>query len=151
MVIRPYAPVDWPRLCEIHDAARRQELQASGLLDAFLTLAQTAQNEGLFAGTVRVAERSGDLLGFVAFHDGELTWLYVDPAAQRRGVGRALVRAAVQASPVPLELEVLLGNDAALALYLAEGFRVVRRADGRLVGNEAFAASAQVLRHGGGA
>jgi len=75
----------------------------------------------------------------------------VDPAAQRRGVGRALVRAAVQASPVPLELEVLLGNDAALALYLAEGFRVVRRADGRLVGNEAFAASAQVLRHGGGA
>lgn len=52
---------------------------------------------------------------------------------------------------MPLELEVLLGNHAALALYLAEGFRVVRRADGRLVGNEAFAASAHVLRHGGDA
>jgi ribosomal protein S18 acetylase RimI-like enzyme len=148
-MIRPYAPADWPQLCVIHDAARRQELQASGLLDAFLTLAQTAWNEGLFAGTVRVAEQAGRVLGFVAFHDGELTWLYVDPAAQRRGIGRALLRAAVQASPVPLELEVLLGNDAALALYLAEGFQVVRRADGRLVGNEAFAASAYVLRHAG--
>ena len=149
MVIRPYAPADWPRLCAIHDAARLQELQASDLSEAFLSLAQTAQNEGLFAGTVLLAELSGRVLGFVAFHDGELTWLYVDPATQRRGVGRALVRAAVQTSPRPLELEVLLGNDAALALYLAEGFQVLRRADGRLVGNEAFAASAHVLRHGG--
>jgi ribosomal protein S18 acetylase RimI-like enzyme len=151
MVIRPYVAADWPQLCAVHDAARQQELQASGLLDAFLTLEQTAHNEGLFDGTVLVTELSGRVLGFVAFQDCELTWLYVDPAAQRRGVGRALVRAAVQASRMPLELDVLLGNDAALALYLAEGFQVVRRADGRLVGNEAFAASGLVLRHGGGA
>jgi len=38
MLIRPYVPDDWPRLCEIHDAARRQELQATGFLESYRTL-----------------------------------------------------------------------------------------------------------------
>jgi hypothetical protein len=31
MHIRPYTPQDWPRVCAIHDAARRDELAAAGL------------------------------------------------------------------------------------------------------------------------
>jgi len=41
---------------------------------------------------------------------------------------------------------VLVGNDAALALYLSEGFTVERRVDAKLTGNEAFSASGYVLR-----
>jgi ribosomal protein S18 acetylase RimI-like enzyme len=51
-------------------------------------------------------------------------------------------RAAVRASLTPLSLEVLVGNEAALALYLSEGFRIVDRVSGKLAGNERFAATA---------
>ena len=43
MNLRPYLPEDWDRLCLIHDAARMHELRASGLVEAFLTLEQTAE------------------------------------------------------------------------------------------------------------
>ena len=145
LLLRPYAAADWPRLCEIHDAARRHELRDAGLDAAFLTLEQTAEGEGLFDGEVVVAERAGQVLGFVAFADAELTWLYVDPACARQGVGRCLLRHAIDACDGAMSTEVLVGNDAALALYQAEGFAIVRRVDGRLTGNEAFAASGYVL------
>ena len=83
--------------------------------------------------------------GFVAFADGELNWLYVDPGMYRKGVGRALLRHAIERSEGLLSTEVLVGNESALALYLAEGFRVAKRVDGRLTGNEAYAASGHVL------
>ena len=146
MNIRPYLPSDWPRLCEIHDRARLIELRGAGLLDAFLSLEQTAQNEGLFAAELVVAEDKGLVLGFAAFGDGELTWLYVDPDHQRQGVGRALIRHVIDACQGAVETEVLVGNDGALALYLSEGFAVLQRTDGKLVGNESFAASGYTLR-----
>jgi ribosomal protein S18 acetylase RimI-like enzyme len=42
--------------------------------------------------------------------------------------------------------EVLVGNESALALYLSEGFKILRRSDGKLAGNESFAASGYVLQ-----
>ena len=149
MQIRPYRDTDWPQLCAVHDVARPAELQASGLSDAFLTLEQTGEAEGLFDATLLVAEQEGQVLGFVGYTEDELTWLYVHPSHQRRGVARALVRAAVQASPQPLALDVLVGNEAALQLYLSEGFVIAETISGKLAGNEGFAASAHVLRHPG--
>ncbi len=151
MNVRNYSPSDWPRLCEIHDAARKQELEASGLPDAFLTLEENAENEGLFDGLVLVAEVNGVVSGFIGSHEGEITWLYVDPSHQQRGIAKTLLRAARELSVGPLVLEVLVGNDAALQFYLCEGFRVVDRANGKLAGNESFPASAYVLRHEGDA
>lgn len=147
MKLRPYAPADWKRLCAIHDAARRDELRAAGLDDAFLTLEATAGNEGLFNGEVVVAEAEGEILGFVAHAEGELTWLYVDPGVYRRGVGRQLLRHAIRACGGHIVTDVLVGNEAALALYLREGFKIVRRLDGKLAGNEKFAASGYVLQY----
>jgi ribosomal protein S18 acetylase RimI-like enzyme len=148
MHIRPYAAEDWSRLCEIHDTARKHELEASGLSDAFLTLEQAAESEGLFEGVILVAQDAAEIKGFAAYTDEELTWLYVDPRYFRQGVGRCLVRAVVSASPNPLSLDVLIGNEAALSLYLSEGFTVVRQVSGKLAGNESFPATACVLsRH----
>ncbi|GAB2838552.1 hypothetical protein GCM10027277_01800 [Pseudoduganella ginsengisoli] len=146
MHIRQYHHTDWPRICEIHDAARRFELEASGLADAFLTLEQTGETEGLFDATLFVAVQDGVVAGFAGYTNDEVTWLYVDPSRYRNGVGRALLRAVVKAAPKPLALDVLVGNDAALALYQSEGFRIIDTVSGKLAGNEAFAATAHVLQ-----
>jgi ribosomal protein S18 acetylase RimI-like enzyme len=146
MTLRPYASIDWERLCLIHDAARMHELEASGLAAAFLTLEATAENEGLFDGEVIVAEFEGQVCGFVAYANGELTWLYVDPSKYKQGIGRQLLRHAIEASGGSMSTEVLVGNEPALALYLSEGFKIQRRVDGKLTGNESFVASGYVLQ-----
>ena len=147
MQIRAYRPEDWPRLCLIHDQTRKDELRDAGLAEAFLPLHVAAEREGLSDYTVLVAEDADTVLGFVAFSDDELCWLYVDPAYYRRGVGAALVKAAVASAPGALTMEVLEGNAAALSFYQACGFHPVRTAQGWMPGNESFAVTVQVLEH----
>ncbi len=144
--IRLYESTDWSRLCEIHDASRLDELGLSIGTDAFLTLEQTAENEGLFDYKLFVAEVDHVVQGFVAYSEKELAWLYVDPKFYRKGVGRALVQHAVANSAPTMEIELLEGNTPALELYLSEGFKVIERVEGQLVGNEEFAAAGFVLR-----
>ncbi|WP_295963628.1 GNAT family N-acetyltransferase [uncultured Xanthomonas sp.] len=146
MTVRPYQADDWVRLCAIHDAARLEELQAAGLVEAFLPLPIAAEREGLFDYRVQVAEAQGQVLGFVADDGEELAWLYVDPAARRRGVGQALVAAVQGASPAGLTLELLEGNAAALAFYRVCGFVETGTHGGRMPGNEAFAVRVQCMR-----
>lgn len=145
MVIREYRPEDWPRLCKIHDAARLDELRCSVGEAAFLTLEQTAENEGLFDDSLVVADVSGRVEGFVAFSRDELTWLYVDPGVYRCGIGRTLLRYAIEHAGDRISTEVLVGNEPALQLYLSEGFSITQTINGRLCGNDAFAASGYVL------
>jgi GNAT superfamily N-acetyltransferase len=71
---------------------------------------------------VWVAEDDGTVNGFAAFDDDEVTWLYVDPRHYRRGFGRALLRHALAATRSRMEVTVLEGNPAAVAIYLSEGF-----------------------------
>ncbi|MBU8861826.1 MULTISPECIES: GNAT family N-acetyltransferase [unclassified Micromonospora] len=147
IVIRPYSDRDWPAIARIHDAARLDELRGSAGVDAFRTLAQTANAEGLFDGCVWVAEIDASVVGFVALGEDEITWLYVDPHRYRRGVGRALLRHALSAAGRRVEVTVLDGNPAALALYESEGFTVTQTRTGRLAGNEAFPATGHVMHH----
>ena len=138
--VRSYQPADWPRLCVIHDLARMDELRLSVGEDAFRSLQETYQEEGLFDGEVLVASLEDTIAGFVAVSENEVTWLYVDPSLYRRGVGRALLRAAFTHCDAAIRIELLEGNTAAERLYASEGFRIVERREGRLVGNEAFVA-----------
>lgn len=147
MHIRPYRTSDWQRICVVHDAARVFELEASGLAGAFLTLEETGEAEGLFEATLLVAELDGEVVGFAGFTEDEVTWLYVDPARYRQGIGRALVDAVLRESGKPLSLDVLAGNTAALALYQSAGFKIVETISGKLAGNEQFAATAHVLHN----
>ena len=149
VTIRPYQAADWARLCEIHDAARLDELEPTIGRDAFLTLEQTAENEGLFDNQLFVADVNQKIQGFVAYSDEELAWLYVDPPFYRRGVGRALLQHAVAHAGPDIMIEVLEGNAPALALYLSEGFAVSKRVEGKLAGNESHTAVGLVLRRAG--
>ena len=146
--IRDARPADWDALAAVHDAARLQELAASVGVEAFKTLAETAEDEGLFDDRLWVAEVDGAVVGFLAYGDGELTWMYVHPSHQGRGVGTALLRhlfsyAAAQGVH-RIELTVLDGNPAR-RLYEREGFTLVETKTGTLAGNESFAATGHVL------
>ena len=139
LTIRPYAPEDFPAIERIHDAARRIELHLAGLDGAFVPLCEAAEREGLFDYRVVVAQEGEEIVGFAAFSPDELAWLYVDPAHQRRGIGRALVRYAVsQCAGQPMSVEVLCGNEPARRLYAGEGFCEREILSGRMPGNEAF-------------
>ena len=151
MKIRNYTNDDWTRICEIHDAARKDELSSAGLEDAFLSMEQTAENEGFSAYAVVVAEVDGIVQGFAAFSDVEISWLYVDPRRYSMGVGSALVRAALLATGNSLSVEVLDGNERALSFYKKTGFAVVGRASGQMPGNERFSVSVTELRYNGSA
>jgi ribosomal protein S18 acetylase RimI-like enzyme len=144
IAIRPYEPRDWTAICRIHDAARVEELSGSVGMDAFLTLEQTYENEDLFGNPVWVAELDGEVAGFVAASDSEITWAYVDPALFRRGVGRALVQHVLARATGPVELEVLEGNGAR-AFYEALGFVHEATTTGKLAGNERFTATGHTL------
>jgi len=144
--VRPYAHTDWPTICEIHDLARRIELAAASLDAAFLRLDQAAENEGLFDYQLLVLQDEAQVLGFVAFSPGELAWLYVHPRAHRRGVGTRLVHAAITATQGNLSVEILKGNDVAVALYKKAGFQEHGQSSGRMPGNEAFEVTVTELR-----
>ena len=151
MNIRPYTAKDWDRICQIHDAARRDELAAAGLEDAYLTLEQTAENEGFHDYVVNVAEVGGIVVGFVAFTTEELAWLYVDPATYGKGIGTALIKHTLAVTKAAMSAEVLDGNAAAIAVYCKSGFEVVGKEQGKMPGNETFDVSVTVLRHVGAA
>lgn len=145
MEIRPYTQADWPWIAAAHDAARKLELHLAGLDDAFLPLAEAAEREGLFDYTILVAA-DAEVMGFVAFTEEELAWLYVNPAHHRKGIGRALAQAAlVQMGPGPLSVEVLAGNVPALTLYRSLGFTQEEVVYGRMPGNEAFSVTVHCL------
>jgi GNAT superfamily N-acetyltransferase len=80
----------------------------------------------------RIGERSMGCVGLKAAHEAstvELKRMYVRPAARRLGLGRALLDAAIARARASghssLRLDTLPQLDAALALYLAVGFRPI--------------------------
>jgi len=147
MILRKYMESDWPFLCEIHDLARKDELTGSVDLAAFLTLEQTFESEGLFVGEVWVACVDQNPIGFVAFADHELTWLYVHPDHYKKGIGGALLQLAIEQCDFSLTTEVLSGNQPALQLYLSHGFKISSVKKGKLTGNESFEAEGVLLKY----
>src|SRR4028118_1174860 len=143
--VRPYSPDDWDAVVEIHDKARLDELRCSIWMEAFKALESTYESEELFAGEVWVAELDGEVAGFLALSDDEVTWTYVHPRFYRRGVGTALLRQVTEGATGRLELTVLDGNDAARRLYERAGFVVEETRTGALVGNESFTATGHIM------
>lgn len=114
--LREYSPEDWDAISGIHDRARLDELRASVGVEAFLSLANTFENEGLFDGEVWVACDEEAVVGFVAFADDDVSWLYVSPDYYRRGIGKKLLGHAIDRCGKSVSTSVLSGNDAALRL-----------------------------------
>lgn len=145
--IVPYQSEYWAQMMEIHDAARLMELQQAGLIEAFIPLAEAAENENLFEYTLRIALLDGAVVGFVAYSEDELAWLYVNPKQMRKGIGRQLIQYVLDNnSHRPITVEVLMGNAPAIALYESMGFQTMEIASGFMTGNESFAVSAHIMQ-----
>ena len=80
---------------------------------------------------VWVAEEEGRVIGFASLLGEELSQLYVDPDAQGRGAGGALLAKAKERRPGGLTFWVFQQNESARRFYEARGCRVVRLTDGR--------------------
>jgi GNAT superfamily N-acetyltransferase len=83
---------------------------------------------------VWVADAGDGPLGFAALAGDVLMHLYVDPAAQGRGVGAALLERVRERRPTGFTFWVFQANERARRFYETHGCRVVRLTDGS--GNE---------------
>lgn len=145
--IRKYQEIDFSRLCQIHDQARKQELKSANLEAAFIPLEIAAEKEGLFRDyQVYVAVMENNVVGFVAFNKEELGWLYVDPDFQHQGIGSKLIDFVLGSPYKPIYLEVLKGNPAK-NLYLKKGFKTIKREKGQMPGNEKFQVEVDLMKY----
>jgi ribosomal protein S18 acetylase RimI-like enzyme len=80
---------------------------------------------------VWVAEENGTVTGFIGVEPGYLSHIYVDPAAQNRGIGSALLAHSKALLPEGMQLWVFQRNEGARRLYEREGFRLVELTDGQ--------------------
>lgn len=83
--------------------------------------------------TAMVACVNDEVVGFVAWRDrgewrgsGYLSWLFVDPAFHRRGIGSLLLVEAMAALGDQAWTLAKLGNDPAISLYVKHGMQIVR-------------------------
>jgi GNAT superfamily N-acetyltransferase len=79
---------------------------------------------------VLVARREGDPIAFIALKEDLVEHLYVQPDAQRAGIGSALLEAAKSRHPSGLQLWVFQRNHGARAFYAGHGFVEARLTDG---------------------
>jgi ribosomal protein S18 acetylase RimI-like enzyme len=149
VLIRPASPADESGLAAVHRATWTTAVSPAGAPPTGARFLDT----GTRPEDVLVAEDDGQVLGYVWLrrtgphpaHDHVLTvdGLAVQPREQGRGIGRALVAAAIEEASRrggrKLTLRVLAPNTAARRLYASAGFHVegVLEAefllDGRLV------------------
>jgi GNAT superfamily N-acetyltransferase len=81
-------------------------------------------------GTVVVAEREGQVVGFADPAGGWLNALYIAPPAQGTGVGSALFEHSMALQPNGFDLWVFQRNTRALDFYARYGCVEVRRTNG---------------------
>lgn len=126
IALRPYKDSDWAAICRIHDRARPQEVAGIMPPGTSAPLEKAAVDEGLFDSQLFVACQNGGrgpVTGFAAIENGLLTWLYVDPAWQGRGVGKALMGHVLPRLGPDGWVMVLASNERAVAFYALFGFQ----------------------------
>ena len=82
------------------------------------------------ANEVWVAERGGGVVGFLSLREDWVDHLYLRPGWYRQDIGTALLNVAKIGRPGGLRLYCFQCNRRARAFYEAQGFFVVRVADG---------------------
>lgn len=119
----PARPEDAPALAALH-ALSFPPAEAWGA-DAMRLMLEMPGAYGLWCPA------EGLVLARAAAGEAEILTLAVAPVARRRGLGAALLAAAMQGAilrgAAEMFLEVAAGNAAALALYAAAGFAEVGR------------------------
>ncbi len=124
--------LDWKDICRIHDSSRIIELDESVSKKAFIPLADCYKEEKLFDSSVFIGEQDNKTIGFIAFNNHEITWLYVDPKFFRKGYGKQLLSLALSKVSKPVRVTVLSNNLRAINLYKGLGFIVEKEQQGKI-------------------
>ena len=122
----------WNSICEIHDASRPGELLGSAPKKAFIPLEKCHKNEALLNDKIYVGVLNEEVIGFVAYNQSKITWLYVHPNHQKKGYGRKLLKFVVNKAEKPTSVLVLNKNIKAIKLYESEGFSIVQSKKGTI-------------------
>ena len=131
--IREYVhQIDWDNICKIHDSARLIELDGSVSKKAFIPLINCYKEEELFNSTIFIGEINNETIGFVAFDEHEITWLYVDPKFFGKGYGRRLLDFVLNKALRPTKVTVLNNNLRAISLYKSYGFKIISKNKGKI-------------------
>jgi GNAT superfamily N-acetyltransferase len=122
-------PADGDALAGIFKAARDDAMPWLPVLHS------EAEDRRFFGGVideseVLVARGDSGPVAFLALKGDLVEHLYVTPAAQRTGIGSALLEAARERRPGGLRLWVFQRNHGARAFYGRHGFAEIRSTDG---------------------
>lgn len=123
--IKSYEQKYFNELCLVMDRARKQELQSEDLEEVFLPLRDVPYLGYFLSCKIYVAFEDGVLAGFVGFQPRELSFIYVDPIYQSKGIATELIKKALTELERPVRLEVFTDNERAKALYRKFGFERV--------------------------
>jgi GNAT superfamily N-acetyltransferase len=130
-VIRQATSKDVEGVSEVFVAARAQ-------MEEFLPVLHTEEEHRGFVRElllptheVWVAEEDGRIVGMAALKDDVLGHLYVHPAAQKRGVGTALMERTKVERPHGFTLWTHQPNERARRFYDAHGLEAVELTDGQ--------------------
>ncbi|WP_434630580.1 GNAT family N-acetyltransferase [Chromobacterium sp. CV08] len=132
--IRAAESADADALADIYLACRR-EMPYAPLVHADEAVRAWFADALLPAGGVWLAERDGEIFGFVAssMQDGVL-WLdqlYIEARRRGAGAGRALLERALSRPAPACRLHVFQANEGARRFYEAQGFELQSLGDGR--------------------
>jgi ribosomal protein S18 acetylase RimI-like enzyme len=125
-MIREYQETDWKEVCRVFDLSKPHELASGGIEASFVPLAKDEARMAQFSkSTVFVWEENQALRGFAGFDGVFIGWLFVDPSAFRKRIGRDLLQHLIAQIEGDPWLWALKTNHAALGLYQSEGFEIV--------------------------
>ena len=126
-MIRPATPADAEAVARINRAARADAMP--WLPDLHTPEEDVAWFRGTLAGEGWIYEEAGEPVGYALWKDGELHDLYVEPSAQRRGIGSALFTQVQEAHPGGFRFWAFRDNRRARQFYEDRGCVVVDASD----------------------
>ena len=122
--VRQFNQEDLADICRIYIDAKRDELANEGKVVDIVPLEDDAVILAAFRESEVIVCEHGGVMGFAAMFDGQLRALFVHREARGRGVGHALLNAALARAPGGLSLHVAESNLNARQFYERSGFTV---------------------------
>jgi ribosomal protein S18 acetylase RimI-like enzyme len=122
--IRPYFEIDWEAVCQVHDRAQPGEFAGVCVPRDLTPLAENPYLNKIFYPCRKFVACDGDkVVGFVAVYKNHISLLYIDPDYQNQGVGKRLLRLALNIIGCPAWTVVIAANHRARRFYAKAGFQ----------------------------
>jgi putative acetyltransferase len=121
MTVREYTESDFPAVCSIYLDAKRDELQFEIGEFHIVPLNHDAALLAAFRESAVVVFEEKEVLGFAALYGNQLRAMFVRRDARGKGVGQALLDAALSQN-TELLLNVAKSNGGARRFYARNGF-----------------------------